>query len=52
MTACPRCHQPVGHRPALSERELLEVVSAALSAAYDRDPWRVVEVLTRDVYLS
>jgi hypothetical protein len=29
----------------VSEVELLELVCAALGAAYDPDPWRVVEVL-------
>jgi hypothetical protein len=45
MSECPRCHQPVDHR-SLSDVELLEIVSACLSAAGDSDPWRVVEVLS------
>jgi hypothetical protein len=44
VTECLRCHQPVDHRP-LSTVEMLTHVAAALEAAYDRDPWRVVEVL-------
>jgi hypothetical protein len=51
VTECPRCHQPVDHRP-LSDAELLEIVSASLSSAYDRDPWRTVEVLALRVRAS
>jgi hypothetical protein len=44
VSECRTCHQPVDLRP-LSDAELLEIISACLSAAYDRDPLRVLDVL-------